>query len=49
MAIGKMLTSPDIEGRLGEDGVAETAASLWPEDSDLRAASRPASPGPARR
>ena len=23
MAIGKMLTSPDIEGRLGEDGEAE--------------------------
>lgn len=32
MAIGKMLTSPDIEGKLGEDGVAEAAASLWPED-----------------
>ena len=39
MAIGKMLTSPDIEGRLGEDGVAETAARLWPGGlPDLRAA-----------
>lgn len=44
MAIGKMLTSPDIEGRLGEDGVAETAASLWPED--CQTCGRPLGPRP---
>jgi len=32
MAIGKVLISPDIEDKLGKDGVAETSASLWPED-----------------
>ena len=44
MAIGKMLTSPGIEGRLGEDGVAEAAASLWPED--CQTCGRPLGPRP---
>ncbi len=32
MAVSKMLTSPDIEDILGQDGVSEVAASLWPVD-----------------
>ena len=32
MAVGKMLISPDIEDRLGKNGVSEVAASLWPVD-----------------
>ena len=44
MAIGTMLTSPDIEGRLGADGVAEAAASLWPED--CQTCGRPLGPRP---
>ncbi len=32
MAVGKMLTSLDIEDVLGQDGVSEVAASLWPVD-----------------
>ena len=32
MAVGEMLVSPDIEGKLGKDGVAAVAASVWPVD-----------------
>ena len=32
MTVSKMLTSTDIEARLGKEGVAEAAASLWPVD-----------------
>ena len=32
MAVGKMIISPDIEDRLGQRGMSEVAASLWPVD-----------------
>jgi hypothetical protein len=32
MALGQMHISPDIEDKLGEDGLAEVAVSLWPVD-----------------
>ena len=32
MAVGEMIISPDIDDRLGKDGVSEVAASLWPVD-----------------
>src|SRR5262245_2078013 len=32
MAVAKMLISPDIKDKLGDDGVSEVSGWLWPRD-----------------
>jgi hypothetical protein len=44
VATGQMLLSPDIQDKLGRDGLAELAASLWPVD--CQTCGRPLGPAP---